>query len=336
MPLSPLGCETHPPRLHERTVNGFLNIDKPQGLGSRSVVDEINRLLRLRGYTRSTLPKVGHAGTLDPMAAGVLVVAIGSATRLIELVQSRPKDYRGSFLFGKRSNTDDLSGEVVEGDVTRASAITRAELEATLVAFRGRIEQVPPTFSAVRVDGKRAYKLARRGEVPELKAKTVEIHRLEIVSFDPPELTLDIECGSGTYIRSLGRDIGERLGCGAVMSALTRTRIGSFELSDAISISKLTADTLMSHLQPCVAAAAHLPAYLCDADEAGRLSFGLGIVPRESAWQPTNPGRPDAFALVDSAGTLLAVGGWDRRCPELRPRLNLAAMRGTGDSPNGS
>ncbi|TXT35540.1 MAG: tRNA pseudouridine55 synthase [Planctomycetota bacterium] len=155
--------ETHPPRLHERTVNGFLNIDKPQGLGSRSVVDEVNRLLRQRGFTRSTLPKVGHAGTLDPMAAGVLVVAIGSATRLIELVQSRPKEYRGSFLFGKRSNTDDISGNVVEGDATRAATITRAELETTLTMFRGRIDQVPPAFSAVRVDGRRAYKLARRG-----------------------------------------------------------------------------------------------------------------------------------------------------------------------------
>lgn len=317
-------------------MNGFLNIDKPQGLTSRSVVDEVNRLLRTRGFTRSTLPKVGHAGTLDPMATGVLVVALGSATRLIELVQSRSKDYRGSFLFGKRSNTDDDSGEVVEGDAARASAITRAELEATLTAFRGRIEQVPPAFSAVRVDGRRAYDLARRGEVPELKAKTVEIHRLEIVSFDPPDLTLEIECGSGTYIRSLGRDIGEQLGCGAVMSALTRTRIGSFELSDAISISNLTVDFLMSRLLPCMAAAAHLPVYLCDADEAGRLSYGLGIIPRESAWQPPNPGHPESFALVDSAGTLLAVGGWDRHQPELRPRLNLAAVRGIGDSPNGS
>ena len=336
MNLASLGCETHPPRLHERTVNGFLNIDKPQGLTSRSVVDEVIRLLRTRGFTRSTLPKVGHAGTLDPMAAGVLVVAIGSATRLIELVQSRSKDYRGSFLFGKRSNTDDVSGDVVEGDTSRASTITRAELEAMLAAFRGRIEQVPPAFSAVRVDGKRAYKLARRGEVPELKAKTVEIHRLEIVSFDPPELTLDIECGSGTYIRSLGRDLGERFGCGAVMSALTRTRIGSFELADAISISKLTADLLVSRLLPSAAAAAHLPAYSCDADEAERLSYGLEITPRESAWQPADPGHPESFALVDSAGTLLAIGGWDRDQPKLRPRLNLSAVRGTGDSANGT
>ena len=153
MSLAPLGCETHPPRLHERTLNGFLNIDKPQGLTSRSVVDEVNRLLRTRGFTRSTLPKVGHAGTLDPMATGVLVVAVGSATRLVELVQSRSKDYRGSFLFGKRSNTDYVSGEVVEGDAARASAITRAELEATLTAFRGRIEQVPPAFSRCELMG---------------------------------------------------------------------------------------------------------------------------------------------------------------------------------------
>ena len=145
-------------------VNGFLNIDKPQGLTSRSVVDHVNRLLRERGFTRGTLPKVGHAGTLDPMATGVLVVAVGHATRLIELVQSRPKTYRGAFLLGKRSDTDDVAGQVVESDTARAASISRAELDAALDEFRGRIEQVPPAYSAVRVAGRRAYKLARRGE----------------------------------------------------------------------------------------------------------------------------------------------------------------------------
>lgn len=143
-------------------MNGFLNIDKPQGLTSRSVVDHINRLLRERGLTRATLPKVGHAGTLDPLATGVLVVAVGHATRLIELVQSRPKAYLGTFLFGKRSDTDDVSGQVIEGDTERAALITRAELDAALVEFRGSIQQVPPAYSAVRVEGRRAYKLAAR------------------------------------------------------------------------------------------------------------------------------------------------------------------------------
>ena len=317
-------------------MNGFLNIDKPLGLTSRAVVDHVNRLLRERGLTRSTLPKVGHAGTLDPMATGVLVVAVGHATRLIELVQSRSKDYRGSFLFGKRSDTDDVTGQVVEGDRARAAAITRAELDSALDGFRGRIEQVPAAFSAVRVAGQRAYELARRGEEFELKAKTVEIHRLEVVHFEPPELTLDIECGSGTYIRSLGRDLGERLGCGAVMSSLVRTRIGSFEQSQAISISQLTADSVVANLQPCAVATTHLPAYFCDENEAARLSHALPIAPRDSAWQPLNPGRPEVFSLLDSVGTLLAVGGWDRQLPELRPRLNFIATHATNEPATGT
>lgn len=298
-------------------------------------MDHVNRLLRERGFTRGALPKVGHAGTLDPMATGVLVVAVGHATRLIELVQSRPKTYRGAFLLGKRSDTDDVAGHIVEGDMARAASISRAELDAALDEFRGLIEQVPPAYSAVRVAGRRAYKLARRGETVELQAKTVEIHRLEVVRFEPPELTLDIECGSGTYIRSLGRDLGERLNCGAVMSSLVRTRVGPFEQSRAFSISHFTADSVVTSLLPCAMAASHLPSYVCDQDEISRLRHGLGITPRDAAWQPENSGHPDVFALVDSSGTLLAIGGWDRELPQLRPRLNLIAAQGTDEAGNG-
>lgn len=317
-------------------MNGFLNIDKPQGLTSRSVVDHVNRLLRERGFTRGTLPKVGHAGTLDPLATGVLVVAIGAATRLIELVQSRSKTYRGSFLLGKRSDTEDVAGQVVDGDVTRASAVTRAELDAALAEFRGRIEQVPPAYSAVKVAGRRAYELARRGTTVELEAKTVEIHRLDVARFEPPKLTLDIECSSGTYIRSLGRDIGERLGCGAVMSALERSRVGPFELSEAISVSHLTADSMLGHLQPCQVAVSHLPAHVCDDSEIARLSHGLSIAPHESAWQRRTSDRPEVFALLDATESLVAIGGWDRDLPELRPRINLIAAQGNADLRNGS
>ncbi len=308
-------------------MNGLLNIDKPQWQTSRAVVDMVNRMLRELGFTRGTSPKVGHAGTLDPMATGVLVVGVGDATRLIELVQSRPKEYRGTFLFGCRSDTDDVTGQVVAGDTARAATILREELDAALVPFRGRIEQVPPDFSAVHVGGQRAYKLARRGEEVELQARTVEVHRLEVVRFEPPELTLDIECGSGTYIRSIGRDLGERLGCGAVMSALCRTCIGPFELSQSISLDQLTADSLADRLQPCSVAAAHLPAYVCDAEETDKLSHGLGIVPRESSWLRRSEPRPDSFGLVDAAGTLLAMGGWDRDVAALRPRVNFIGVQ---------
>lgn len=306
-------------------MNGFLNIDKAQGLTSRSVVDHVNRLLRGRGFTKETLPKVGHAGTLDPLATGVLVIAIGHASRLIELVQSRPKSYRGSFLFGQRSDTDDVAGRMVAGDTSRAAAITRAELDELLVGFRGSFEQVPPAFSAVRVEGHRAYKLARRGREVRIAPKRVEVHRLEVVRFEPPELTLDIECNSGTYIRSIGRDLGELLGCGAVMSALNRTQVGAFSQARAMSVSHFTTEHFDSEMIPCAAAASHLPAYVCDESETARLSHGLGIEPRESGWQSPGCGRPEMTALLDEAGTLVGIGGWDRELPQLRPRLNFIA-----------
>jgi tRNA pseudouridine55 synthase len=308
-------------------VNGILNINKPRGLTSRAVVDTVNRLLREFGFQRGTLPKVGHAGTLDPMATGVLLVGVGDATRLMELLQSRPKEYRGTFLFGCRSDTDDTTGQIVAGDTARAATIPRAELDAALIPFLGHIEQVPPTFSAVHVEGQRAYQLARRGEAVELPARSVEVHRIDVLRFEPPEVTLDIECGSGTYIRSIGRDLGERLGCGAVLSALSRTRVGSFELSQAIPLDQLTADSLAARLQPCSVAAAHLPAYVCDSDERVHLSHGRGIVPRESSWLRKTEPRPESFALLDAAGTLLAIGGWDRRASELRPRINFIGVQ---------
>ncbi len=308
-------------------MNGILNINKPIGKTSRAVVDTVNRLLRERGLQRGTLPKVGHAGTLDPLATGVLVVCVGDATRLIELVQSRPKEYLGTFLLGCRSNTDDVTGQVTEGDRARAATITREELDEALAPFRGRIEQVPPAFSAVRVAGQRAYKLARRGDEVALQPKTVEVHRLDVARFEPPELTLDIECGSGTYIRSIGRDLGERLGCGAVMSALSRTRIGPFELSQAIPFDQLRADSLAERLLPCSVAAAHLPAYVCDAEDASKLKHGLGLIPRESSWLRMSDPHPESFALIDADGTLLAIGGWDRRVPELRPRVNFIGVQ---------
>ena len=270
------------------------------------------------------------------MAAGVVVICVGDATRLIELVQSRPKSYRGTFLLGKRSDTDDLSGQVIEGDSARAATVTRAELDAILPDFRGRIEQVPPVFSAVRIEGLRAYQLARWGKEVTLSARAVEVLRLEVVRFEPPELTLDIECGSGTYIRSIGRDLGERLGCGAVMSALVRMQVGPFDQASGLSISHLTAESLEPKLLPCIAATSHLPAYVCDQPEIAQLCQGQGIAPRDSAWQRLNTERPEACALVNATGDLLAIGGWDHVLPKLRPRINFIAIRGGNEPPNDS
>lgn len=213
---------------------GFLNIDKPAGMTSRDVVNRIERLVRPA--------KVGHAGTLDPLATGVLVVAVGPATRLVEYVQRLPKTYRGTFLLGQQSDTEDVDGAVV--DLAAATVPSKDALEAAAKRLIGTIEQRPPAYSAVKVAGKRAYKMARRGETVELRARPVEIHSLEIVRYEYPEMELLVRCGSGTYIRSLGRDLAHSLGTAAVMSQLRRLAIGPFCVEEAIGLDEISRETI--------------------------------------------------------------------------------------------
>ena len=222
------------------TPFGILNVDKPAGLTSRDVVN------RIEGLVRNV--KCGHAGTLDPLATGVLVVCVGPATRLIQYVQRLPKQYRAVFQLGRKSVTDDVEGDVEL--VAGAPEPTRVQIEAALPQFLGDVEQRPPAHSAIKVDGQRSYERARRGEEFELPARTITIHRLEILRYEYPELELAIECGSGTYVRSLGRDLAAALGTAAVMSALVRTAIGDFRLEDAVALDALTNSTLAEHLQP--------------------------------------------------------------------------------------
>jgi tRNA pseudouridine55 synthase len=243
---------------------GLLNINKPAGLTSRGVVDHVARLVRPA--------KAGHAGTLDPLATGVLVVCVGSATRLISCVQQGRKGYRAKYLFGQRSDTDDITGTITQ--TAKFQPVSREMLETLLPAFIGRVQQVPPQFSAIHVNGKRAYKLARQGEQVDLQPRPVEIYTIVITDFSFPEVTMEIECGSGTYIRSIGRDLGEQLGCGAVMSELVRTRIGPFSLDEATELDGLTADTLPTKLIPPGVAVGELPRYDCTQDEEENLKHG--------------------------------------------------------------
>ncbi|MBW3542406.1 MAG: tRNA pseudouridine(55) synthase TruB [Planctomycetes bacterium] len=283
---------------------GILNIDKPPGITSRKVVDRVAKLVRP--------VKAGHAGTLDPLATGVLVVCVGAATRLISRVQEQVKTYRGRFLLGQRSDTDDVTGTLVP--VPGADGVTRERLEALLPQFVGRIAQVPPQFSAVHVGGRRAYKLARRGEDVELKPRTVEVHRLELLEFAQPEFELEIECGSGTYIRAIGRDLGEKLGCGAVMSALVRTAIGPFRLQDAVSLDELSAETLPEHLLPAVTAVADLPAYRASAEELVELRHGRPISRRLDAADGS------AVAVLDRDGEIACLAAYHADSGQLAPR----------------
>ncbi len=247
---------------------GLLNLNKPSGVTSRRVVDGVQRLVRPA--------KVGHAGTLDPLASGVLVIGIGQATRLVEYVQQMPKRYRATFLLGRVSTTEDIEGEVTL--LPNAAEPTREQLELAAAGLTGEIEQRPPAFSALKVSGQRAYALARAGREVDLAPRTVRVDRISIVHYEYPELQLDVECGGGTYVRSLGRDLAERARTGAVMSALVRTAIGAFTLEKAVDPAELTRDSLGEHLLPATAAIDGLMGVRVVSEaEIGRLANGLPI-----------------------------------------------------------
>ncbi|MGE0606256.1 MAG: tRNA pseudouridine(55) synthase TruB [Pirellulales bacterium] len=270
--------------------NGLLIVHKPPGMTSRRVVDVVARLVKPA--------KVGHAGTLDPLATGVLVICMGQATRLIEYVQQMPKRYRGQFLLGRTSPTEDIEGEVTLLD--HPPQPTRAEFEAAIPNFLGEISQRPPAFSALKVAGRRAYDLARAGQQVDLAPRTVTIHQLTLTDYDYPRLSLEIECGSGTYVRSLGRDLARAVGSDAVMSALARTAIGDFRLENAVAPEQLTRDNIGQFLLPPRAAIVGLPSLLVDEQESRRLANGQLLE------------RPDCVhtgetAAIDAAGRLVAL-----------------------------
>jgi len=210
-------------------LDGFINIDKPAGITSFGVVARVRRWSGER--------HVGHAGTLDPDATGVLPVCLGRATRLVEFLVNTTKTYRAVVELGTATDTYDASGRVTGR--ADPSGITREQMEAALGRFRGTIRQTPPMYSAVKHRGRPLYKLARAGLAVARPSRPVRIHRLELTAFQPPLVTLEIECGKGTYIRSLAHDLGQALGCGAHLKSLTRTRCGGFAIEDAVSLERL-------------------------------------------------------------------------------------------------
>ena len=212
----------------------IIGIDKPLGWTSFDAVKRlrgaIQRRLRVKKF------KVGHAGTLDPLATGVLIVCTGRATRMIETLQNGSKEYIAEITLGATTPSYDLETEVDE--TYPWEHITRDLIEETLPKFVGNVMQVPPVFSAVKIDGKRAYNLARKGKEVELKAKPLEIKEIEILGFEGNKLTIRVVCSKGTYIRALARDIGEALGSGAHLSALRRTRVGEIKIEDCLTIDR--------------------------------------------------------------------------------------------------
>lgn len=290
---------------------GVVAIDKPAEWTSRQVVDRIAKIVRPA--------KAGHAGTLDPLATGVLVVAVGPATRLISYLQQGRKRYVGNFRLGQRSNTDDIEGIVVDGGDWMS--VSEHEVVQALEPFLGVIQQTPPQFSAVHVDGRRAYSLARKGELVDLQARPVEVFSIELTRFQPPELELEICCGSGTYIRSIGRDLGEALGCGAVMTSLRRLKVGPFDVESALSIEDLDVGSLQTALRPPLDAVADLPRRTITPQEIQSVRQGK-IIP---AGPIEYPGNSLEVVLVDQNCQLVGISRVVTETACLQPCLILPA-----------
>jgi tRNA pseudouridine55 synthase len=258
---------------------GIFNIDKPAGWTSHDVVARVRKLARLK--------RVGHAGTLDPAAVGVLPVCLGQATRLVEYLSATGKEYRATITFGVETTTYDAEGEIV----ARRSLppdLDRAAIEAVLPRFQGTIMQAPPLYSALKRDGRRLYELARAGEQIEVAPRPVRIDLLEIADWQSPTLVLDIACGKGTYIRSLAHDLGEALGCGAHLAALIRTRVGPFTRARSITLDALATafadDTWRDHLFAPDEAALDLPAVILGPASEKRVRNGQVVAPSPGAW----------------------------------------------------
>lgn len=245
---------------------GVLNIDKPAGMTSHDVVNRVRRAASTR--------RVGHAGTLDPLATGVLLVCVGRATRLVEYLVGQPKVYEATIRLGQTTNTYDADGEVI---AERPLTFTPQDLENALTQFRGEIEQVPPMFSAIKQDGQPLYKLARQGKEVARKTRQVTIDELSVLEWNAPHLTVRVVCSSGTYIRSLAHDLGEVLDCGGHITILRRTAVGDFGVNTAVSLNDLTSDNIASWLLPLNTAVAHLPRLDLTTQESDDLLQGKQI-----------------------------------------------------------
>ncbi len=217
-------------------ISGLLVIDKPKDWTSFDVVAKIRGKLNVK--------KVGHTGTLDPQATGVLVLCIGKGTKLVQKLTSLDKEYVSEITLGANSTTDDIEGEI--SPVTDAAEVPLTTIENILEEFRGTFEQMPPQFSAKKINGKKAYELARKGQKAELKPAEVTVHNIELLDYKWPKLKLKIHCGKGFYVRSLARDIGEKLGVGGYLSDLQRTRVGSFSIESAVTIEQADESKMLS------------------------------------------------------------------------------------------
>jgi tRNA pseudouridine55 synthase len=292
------------------TDDGLLVLDKPGGVTSRDAVDRA-----ARWFPRRT--RIGHTGTLDPLATGALVLCLGAATRLAEYVQAMRKTYRAGLRLGARSDTDDADGVVTPA--AGATPPDAAAVAACVAGFVGEVAQTPPAYSAAKTAGRRAYDLARQGQSVELRPRVIQIYGIDIIEYAYPRLELEIHCGKGTYVRSLARDLGERLGCGALVQALRRTRVGPFTAEDSVTL-EAGAEAARGRLLPVEAAVAELPRVTLSDEQARRLCQGQAV-----PCDALNLGEAVTVAAFTRAGRLAATAVFDPARQVLRPDKVLAA-----------
>lgn len=247
-------------------AEGVLNINKPAGLTSHDVVDKVRWIVDTR--------RVGHTGTLDPLATGVLLVCVGRATRLAEYLVGRRKRYTATVRLGQETDTFDTEGQIVaESPIT----CTRSEINTALDGFRGEITQQVPSYSAIKVNGEPLYRRARRGEHPERPVRQVTVYELDILEWDSPLLKIDLLCSTGTYIRSIAHDLGQALSCGGHLAELNRVSIGDFLLQESVPLHELNRENWPDHLLPMEVAVGHLPRVDVPVKEAVKLYHGQPV-----------------------------------------------------------
>ncbi|MBA4420061.1 MAG: tRNA pseudouridine(55) synthase TruB [Anaerolinea sp.] len=289
----------------QNAISGVLVVDKPIGLTSHDVVQVIRR--------GTNIQRAGHTGTLDPRASGVLVILIGPAVRLSEYVSASDKRYQAIIRLGATTDTYDEEGKETASTPVE---ITEAQFETALKKFIGEIEQVPPPYSAVKVDGKKAYDLARKGEEVELSPRIINVYNLELLEWAPPEAVIDVYCSSGTYVRSLANDLGNELGCGAHLVGLRRTKSGRFTLRDAVPLRKLRdafeAGNWYQYLIPAAEALSDWPAVELDPQELETIKHGNKIA--------SKPGSTGWVRGISQQGELVALLEHNDETNEWQPK----------------
>ncbi len=298
---------------------GFVVIDKPAGLTSHDCVNRLRRVYEMR--------RIGHGGTLDPAVSGVLPIAIGKATRLLQFLPSSKK-YKGTIQFGIKTNTNDLQGEVI----SRMSVpkLQKIDLSNSIKEFEGQIKQYPPKFSSIHISGERAYAKARRGEKFELAPREITIHKLEIISWDQANgrLKIQVHCSSGTYIRALARDIGDKIGCGAALASLQRTEALGFTIKEAIPLPSIegTKSIIKPNLINPLNAIDHLPKIILTSEENDSWRKGRAIIIQQNRLHYISNNfklnkQVDFILVLNEEEVFVGVAYLDKQSFEIKPKI---------------